>query len=232
MSVNGCSLPGTDEWSFRRSFLDSDDKTIQRRWSSYDSSLNLLLARLPTSRPHEIALHEFDTCLLDSIKPMGLCGSLRKFGSATVRAESGSSKQPDLQYLPKRLPPGRTKQWPTMAVEIAYSEATSKLLSDTRFWPHESGGDVQTVITITIGRSMPRIALESWELYDGRLKRQQVVSIAKGENQHVYLEDQPLVIGFEKLFLRLPEGPRETDIGLVEEALRSIAQEVWYEQGL
>lgn len=78
---------------------------------------------------------------------------------------------------------------------------------------------------------MPRIVLESWELDNGRVHHNQVVTIRKGDNNHLRLQGQPLVIGFEKLFLRAPSTPRETDISLDDPILREIAMEVWEEQG-
>ncbi|KAJ5230477.1 hypothetical protein N7489_011185 [Penicillium chrysogenum] len=58
------------------------------------------------------------------------------------------------------------------------------------------------VIAIMIGRSTPEIVLES-------AKRTQVVIIGKWENNHLYLRSQPLIVGFDKLFLRPPSTPRE-----------------------
>lgn len=62
-------------------------------------------------------------------------------------------------------------------------------------------------ITIQVGRSSPNIVLESWELVNDRAKRQQVGTINKGESNHVYLRGQPLIISFDKLFLRPPSIP-------------------------
>ena len=65
-----------------------------------------------------------------------------------------------------------------------------------------------------IGRSSPSIVLESWELVDDRVKCQHVVTISKGESNHVYLWGQPLIISFHKLFLRPPSIPKEENITL------------------
>jgi hypothetical protein len=162
---------------------------------------------------------------------MDLEDCLRSFGSATCKAENGSAKQPDCQFLPKRLPRARTKRWPSVVVETGYSESPSKLISDARFWLCESKGDVQIVITIKICQSSPNIELETWELVDDRLKRQQVVTISKGGNNCVYLRGQTLIISFEKLFLRPSSIPKETDICLDDAILKRLAGNIWEEQG-
>ena len=133
---------------------------------------------------------------------MGLDNRVHTFGSATCKAENGSAKQPDCQFLSKRLPRARTKKWPSVVVETGFSESPSKLMSDARFWLSESSGDVQMVITIKIGRSSPHIVLEAWERVNDRIQRQQVVTISKGENNHVYLQNQPFTISSFHLFTK------------------------------
>lgn len=153
MSVKWVLFTEVDEQAFTRDFLNSDDKIIQRSWNSYDSQQQLLLTKMPASRPHEIAQRVFERLLFDALEPMGLKDSLRTFGSAACRADGGSSKQPDCEFLPKRLPGARTNKWPAVVVEVAYSESPSKLFSDARFWLTESRGDVRIVVTIKIDRS-------------------------------------------------------------------------------
>lgn len=217
--------------AFSRDFLNSVDSVLQRCWNSYDSSQHLLLVRMTVSRAHEIAARLFERLFFDCLKPMDLDKHLQSFGSATCEAENGSAKQPDCQFLPKRLPRARTKKWPSVVVETGFSESPSKLMSDARFWLSGSNGDVQMVITIKIGRSSPNLVLESWELVDDRVKRQQVVMINKSANNHVYIGGQPLAISFDKLFLRPPSKPKETNISLDEAILKEIAEDVWEEQG-
>lgn len=217
--------------AFDRDFLNSDDKIIERCWNSYDSTQNLLLVKMPVSRPHEIASRLFERLLFESLEPMGLTRCLRSFGSATCVGANGSAKQPECQFLPKRLPRARTDEWPSVVVEGGFSESPSKLMSDARFWLEQSNGDVQMVITIKIYQSTPEIVLESWEHVNDRAKRNQVVTINKGENGHLYLRGQPFIIGFQKLFLRPPSIPRETDIRFDDHILKELATEIWEEQG-
>ncbi|KAI2788722.1 hypothetical protein POX_e06743 [Penicillium oxalicum] len=217
--------------TFSRDFLKSNGNILQRCWKSYDSSQHLLLVRVTVSRAHEIAAHVFERLFFKCLQPMGLDNRVHTFGSATCKAENGSAKQPDCQFLSKRLPRARTKKWPSVVVETGFSESPSKLMSDARFWLSESSGDVQMVITIKIGRSSPHIVLEAWERVNDRIQRQQVVTISKGENNHVYLRNQPFTISFNKLFLRPPSIPKEKNISLDDDILKEIAENVWEEQG-
>ncbi|KAJ9481155.1 hypothetical protein VN97_g12346 [Penicillium thymicola] len=214
---------------FSRDFLNSDDGILQRCWNSYDSSQHLLLVKMTVSRAPETAARAFKKQLFLCLLPMGLFNCLRTFGSATCEAENGSAKQPDCQFLPRRPPRDRTTKWPSLAVETGFSETPSKLVSDARFWLSESNGDVQIIITIKIGRSLPNIVLESWELVDDRVKRQRVVTINKGQNDSVVVDGQPLVIRFDKLFLRPPTTARETDISIDNTILNKIARDIWGE---
>ena len=220
-----------DEQAFSRDFLNSDNSILQRCWNSYDSSQHLLLVKMLVSRAHEVAAALFEKLFFDCLRPMGLDDCLRSFRMATCKAENGSSKQPDCQFLPKRLPRDRTKDWPSLVVETGFSETPSKLASDARFWLFESKGDTQMVITIKISQNSPNIVLESWELVDDRVKRQQVTTIRKGGNNQVYLQGQPFMISFNKLFLRPPSLPKEMDINFDDAILKKFAMNVWEEQG-
>ncbi|KAJ5102097.1 hypothetical protein NUU61_004319 [Penicillium alfredii] len=225
---------GVDPQAFNRDFLNSDDKTIQRSWSSYDKTQQLLLAIMPASSPHEAAKTAFDHQLRDALTPLGLHKSIRYIESTTRVGENGA-KRPDHQFLPKRRPKGRTDEWPCLVLEVGFSESPSKLVKDVRFWLHQSKGDVKTVITLKIDRSTPSIVFEKWEIDEdcGRKKRNQVLTVKKGENKHIHVQppNEPLTIEFEKLFLRPPTIPGETDIQFDNEKLREIAEEIWYEQG-
>ncbi|KAJ5081505.1 hypothetical protein NUU61_009769 [Penicillium alfredii] len=221
---------GVDPRAFTRDFLNSNDKNMYRCWNSYDISQHLLLVRMPNSVAHEIAHGTFERKLFEALLPMSLEDRLESLRSTPFRAQSGAGKQADSSFAPDQLPQGRTDYWPTLVVETGFSESSSKLFSDVRWWLNESGGDVKMVLTIEIDRNRPQIVLEIWVLENSRMQRQQVVTVYKGNNNHVYLQGQPLVIDFEKLFLRPANTPRETDITLDDPALKKIATSVWKKQ--
>jgi hypothetical protein len=86
------------------------------------------------------------------------------------------------------------------------------------------------VITIKIGRRSPSISLESWGLVNGKAKRMQSVTVSKGPRDTIDVHGDPLVIDFDKLFLRSPCYPREVDICFDRSILEEIAMNVWEEQ--
>lgn len=113
-----------------------------------------------------------------------------------------------------------------MVVETSYP-ASPKLLSDARFWLSESKGDLKLVLTINIDNKMPKIQFETWVLNDnGRICRDQVVTVYK-EGDGICVQGQPLVVEFEKLFLRSPGGLKETNMSFDGEMLEHIATCVW-----
>lgn len=219
---------GVDNQTFTRNFFNSEDKMIQRCWTSYDRPQNLLLVKTWATRPHEVAHQTWEWLLFEALSRT-LRRSLQLFGSAACCAESGSCKQPDLSFLPFQLPHGRTDKWPSMVVETTYPESP-KLLSDARFWLSESKGDLKMVLTINIDHNVPKVTFETWILnYNGRIYRDQVVTVYK-EGDDIHVRGRPLVVEFEKLFLRPSESPEETNISFDGEMLEYIATCVWEAQ--
>lgn len=193
---------GVDNQTFTHDFFNSEDKMIQRCWTSYDNSQNLLLVKTWATRTHEVAHQTWEVLFFEALSPT-LRRGLQFFGSAACCAESGSCKQPDLSFLPFQLPHGRSDKWPSMVVETSYP-ASTKLLSDARFWPSESKGDLKMVLTINIDHNMPKVTFETWVLnHNGRIYCDQVVTVYK-EEDNICVRGQPLVVEFEKLFLRPP----------------------------
>lgn len=131
-------------------------------------------------------------------------------------------QRPDQAWRPQRLPSNRSRDWPSVVMEIAYSEIESKLRSDVRFWMRASGGDVKVVLTLRINRQQPKIRIEKWVGSNNNNKNNnnnnrhhldQSVNISKAESNCIILSNAPLTIGFEDLFLRPASIPREEHRG-------------------
>ncbi|KAJ6084945.1 hypothetical protein N7499_004574 [Penicillium canescens] len=222
-----------DEETFTRDFLNLTNETHRiDDWTpncpSYDSSLRLLLTKMRLS-PHEVASHLFETLLLTILRPMGLHRAIRLLGTTTVYGISGR-KEPDGSWAPYRPPRGHPKNMPTVVLEVALSETQSKLSSDVRFWLNQSHGAVKVVLTLAINRKGPQITLEKWELRNDRQHRTGRVDISMGNNKRIRVEGGPLVIEFEKLFLRPAEDAREGDITFDTDMLEELATGIWKEQ--
>lgn len=221
-----------DEETFSRDFLNSTNETHQiDDWTancpSYDSSLRLLLTKMPFS-PHEVAPALFETLLSGALRPMGLHRAIRLLRTTTVTGPSGR-KEPDGSWAPHRRPRGHPKNMPTVVLEVALSETQSKLNSDVRFWLNQTHGDVKVVLTLAINRKGPQITLEKWELRNDRQHRTGRVDISMGTNKQIRVDGGPLVIEFEKLFLRPAEDAREGDITIDTDMLEELATEIWKE---
>jgi hypothetical protein len=215
-----------DEETFTHDFPeDSERKTNDWTTSpaSYDSSLCLLLARIALL-PHEVASGRFGWLLISALIPMGLERGIVPFGSATVYG-TGGVKQPDSSWAP-RLTGGKLRKKAALVLEVALSETESKLSSDVRFWLNQVHGDVKVVLTLAIEREGPGIVLEKWELRDGCPIRTGRVGISMDADKRARA-DGPLVIEFEKLFLRSAEDTREGDIVIDTDMLEDLATEIW-----
>lgn len=222
-----------DEETFTRDFLNSSNDTPRiDDWTancpSYDSSLRLLLTKMRFF-PHEVAPRVFERLLSRALIPMGLDGAIRPLGSATIFG-TGGTKEADGSWAPYRPPRGHPKKMPTVVLEVALSEPQSKLSSDVRFWLNQTNGNVKVVLTLTINRKRPQITMEKWELRNDRQHRTGRVDISMGTNKQVRVDGGPLVIEFEKLFLRPAEDAREGDITFDTNMLEELATGIWKEQ--
>lgn len=138
-------------------------------------------------------------------------------------------KQPDNAWGPRRPPPGHDRYWPTVVTEIAYSETPSKLNSDVRFWLEGTGRNAQAVVTLIIDQKALRITVEKWQPQNSRAHRAQRITISK-MNEQTTVEGGSLVIGFQELFLRPSDAPKETDFELGDQRLTLLATIIWEQQ--
>ncbi|KAL3469642.1 hypothetical protein BJX99DRAFT_251846 [Aspergillus californicus] len=193
-------LTDIDNTTFDKHFIEPVDETTPfTSWSSYDAVLGLLLVRL-----------------LDAVRDVRMKGALSKLGSSTHEAATGA-KEPDNSWRPARSP-----EWPSVVLEVAYSETPRKLQSDV-------------VFTIKIGRREPTITIESWQpqMMGDHVQPhlQQVTEISKDGNGNVTISDAPLVLGFEDLFLRPPSSRQEHNMEFDARQSQSIAEQIWDIQG-
>lgn len=63
----------------------------------------------------------------------------------------GHTKAADAHIRPVRLLRDRDIRWPSVVLEIAWSETKNKLMADIAQWLYETRGDVGVVFTISIG---------------------------------------------------------------------------------
>ncbi|KAL2860012.1 hypothetical protein BJX68DRAFT_260983 [Aspergillus pseudodeflectus] len=215
--------------AFRDGGEDTDDPFS--RWCAYDSALELLLFRMVVeSSVHGVVAPEFYEVVHDALRPMRLTRELAKTGTAGNEGPSGA-KQPDAAWRPIRVPYNRNKGWPSVVLEVGYSESQKKLQSDIRFWLRQSEGHVKTVLTVAIRDRAESIIIEKWENGEnGRAHAEQHLKITRNRRTNTAtVTGGPLVIGFENLFSRPISSPIEQDIQLGNDQLQQIAQVIWQE---
>ncbi|KAJ5529140.1 hypothetical protein N7527_002533 [Penicillium freii] len=239
-AVAAASKATTSEWCliervsgliFTSEFLPAKEG-LSASWCSYDAQSDRVLLRITKSKPHEVASGIFHTLLHDAIKPMGMDRSLCPTGGATHYAAIGA-KEADQAWQPLRLPRGRSKDWPSVVLEVAFSESREKLQSDIRYWLRASGGDVKVVITLQIDQRSPNVTIENWGTQGNESVNHlhQTVQISR-KGSKITTTGSPLVIEFEKLFLRPPVEPRERNIQIDDGELQFLAERVWDRQGM
>ena len=142
------------------------------------------------------------------------------------------SKQADNAWGPLRAPRGHDHDWPTVVLEVAFSEPSqAKLQSDVRFWLRDGRGKVKIVLTLTVDRESPRIIIEKWVLKNNREHRQEQVTISRNKEGQVHVAGAPLTIEFESLFLRNADVSRERDIEFPEATFAELADNIWTARG-
>ncbi|KAL1989850.1 hypothetical protein VTN49DRAFT_7047 [Thermomyces lanuginosus] len=115
--------------------------------------------------------------------------------------------------------------------EVAVGEMPRKLMSDVKYWLRQADGAVQVVLTMRVNRRNPSITIEKWARgHDKEPSREQSISISKN-NDNVVVDGVPLIIEFERLFLRPPASPSEKNVELGRNELVYIAKMVWESQG-
>ena len=212
---------------------------IHTRMAHYTDE-NLLIVKLPTAE-HEAAHLKLGMRVFEKLMLMGM--SLDEFhpvGATRIRGRL-SSKEADSAYRPYSFRLNKT-DWPTIVFEAGLFESLHRLRSDAKWWLIESGGDVKTVIIISVTPAQSMVRIEKWERAPVTGRRPntrafstlnipppppqiptpiQVISIDPNTVTGV-----PLVLEFAKIFLR-PAVLPESDITFTAQELSIWAARIW-----
>jgi hypothetical protein len=234
-------ISNVDEQTFSETFSSSDlcKKLFTSSFFEYIPDLALLLVRMTTAA-HEQAYNALHTMIIRKCAFMnGLDLQLQVTGQAAITS-NGRTKKADQTYRPIVLPQPRSGRWPTVVIQCAYShsysQSGSKLADDARWWLLEAGGDVKTVLTITVHQTRREVIIEKWELIprgtrQDRNKKvagvsQRAIMPQRTDNDPIRVTGYPLTLPFEHFFLR-PANPGEGNIVLDESDLETIATLIW-----
>jgi hypothetical protein len=217
---------------FNLYFSDSDDRQFDA--DSYYAKEEAIVIKMK-SPMHEVAHATFSQILYEKLNGMKMKRKLKPTGASTTKTND-RAKEPDESYRPFHLPQGRSRQWPSLTVEVGVSESRRKLANDARWWLTESAGDVKNVITIYVRKARKEITFENWNLVLGpdgstfpRVTYRTVLCPKRDSDDIETTNELPMTIQFEDLFLRPAEGPIEGDIKFEKDDMKEIADFVWDE---
>jgi hypothetical protein len=214
---------GVNNEVFCQDFTDPIDSLTT--FETYSITHELILVKMET-HTHAYLSYAFDRLLVKKLRTMQEHDEdIRGFASAHVEGED-RKKRADQIYQPRRLPRHRSRQWPSLVLEVGYTEGQRKLDSDIDWWITQSNGDVKSAITISADPGVKRIVIYQWH---GNNPRQQVYRNVLSQNYGGAINtsnSNPLVITFEHLFLRQRDA-NEQDIIFTIDDLKEFAKDVW-----
>lgn len=113
---------------------------------------------------------------------------------------------------------GQVTRWPTLAIETGVSESLPRLHQDAAWWFRNSRGDTRIVLVMSLKKMTQEIFLEKWQSAPANtLIQQQPVSQQPFVLQEIRITKTsvfggPLVLPFEALFCRPPQGAVQREI--------------------
>jgi hypothetical protein len=205
----------------------------------WHEDLEILIVKVPT-KAHETAAAQFGAEIDFAARIMGLPREEHQLiGAGTNSAQGGSpKKEPDWSMVNTNIRPNPA-DFPSIVVEVGFSETLPKLREDAELWFSMSNNTVQIVILIAIHRTNNQIIFEKWTVQPtGRRATRHTPSQLPQAEQEITITRTPpntftitngaapLVLEFNRLFLRQPVGG-EHDIRLTQMQLIGVARDVF-----
>lgn len=235
--------------TFLNDFVESDsgdnnsaklgEKLRKLSWivREFDSKSQIIILETRTLR-HEMVVTEFSRLLDIKAAEMNLRDQLLWTGSAgraLKRNQTTIVKEPDQSFRPKSIPHSRSKQYPAVVLQAAYTESRSQLERDMALWIEGSNGDVKMAIGAFVNPGSKTITIEGWELTEGPTNANLWPRMAATQTQKMQISQEgqePTITGsfsikFDHLFLRSPQIAAEKDIVITTDELKKIAERVW-----
>ncbi|KOS39962.1 hypothetical protein ACN38_g9192, partial [Penicillium nordicum] len=211
---------------------------ISKCRQSYDEASRILIITIP-GRIHDSAAAQFAFEFQRAIVQANLKGRAYPTGSGRVEGNM-CYEEPDGSWIPS-TPPPTDNTWPSVVVEVAYSESPRRLHLDASWWLANSQGTVKVVILIVVDQERAKLTFESIinsqpiiTLCNGRPRFQPVtrqkVQVSRppgGSTMPVTcVPAEPLHVSCEELLRRAPVPP-ETDADIPVQSLIEVATQIW-----
>lgn len=149
-----------DDRSFLEYFKNGDERRLRKSWKLYERSTNHLVIERPTSTVHEAAKGAFEA-LFALWAARDLNHPLIATGNASFQGTSNTEQAADSGWRPGYSTGGRETDWPTIAVEVVWTERRIQVEEDVKFWLTQSSGHVNVAVTVTV-HNWGRISVEEW----------------------------------------------------------------------
>jgi hypothetical protein len=198
---------------------------------------DLLIIKLMPLVAHEKLHGKLFTELLFQAARMGIQShEIDTVGAGRYRGNS-SSKEGDSALKPCASRPDDT-DWPTIVFEAGLSESLNQLRIDAAWWLTNSNSDVNIVIIISLQKAQSRIQIEKWELALPDPARPCTRSTSSNQQTPTKVHEitidpnnnvagAPLVLEFQKIFLRPAIHPGKTDFTFTAQELSRWAANIW-----
>lgn len=190
-----------------RSFLDClvESRSLGKSWECYDPSINELLIKIMEPAPHALGTTAFADIFHAWRGPYNPVYPLEPTGTMIFRGNSNKKKRADCSCRPEH--PGLDMKWPTIAVEVVYTETPGKMMKDVGFWLNDCSGQVNIVLTVKIHRR-GNISIQQWKMGAGTPVSVQKLEISKNPAPKCEKIQGSMQLSFEEIHLR-PKGPND-----------------------
>ncbi|KAJ6036208.1 hypothetical protein N7540_000487 [Penicillium herquei] len=158
-------ISSVDEGTFDKHFTNSSEDSLRKCCKSYDPQQYMVLIEME-SEIHASASDAFKKIMvfwLAKSKTLIMSRSTASVRGKLTGIHQGRLKRADGSWRPAEPPSERSTKWPTMVVEIKWSEPTAYLMKDIIFWLDESDGDVKVMIMVSISKRY-KITIQRWNL--------------------------------------------------------------------
>jgi hypothetical protein len=225
-SVNPYIIFTIDERPFLDCFANGEESPLRKSWESYDPSLNELLVKRTESGPHAIAVGVFTDKFLEWRGPVDDNYPLTTTTTKPFRGSLGQIKRADCAWTPTHSDLDR--KWPSIVVEVVWSEPRGKLIRDVKFWLSQSYGKVNIILTITVSKC-GNISIEQWKTRGATPVPVQTIEITRTPPPKCERVQGSMRLAFEDIHLR-PKGKNDTDFIISHRDMEIMARQIWDEQ--
>lgn len=214
-----------------KSATGSEQSPIENCRFTYSRMIQCLVIEL-LSDIHKTAREAMVSLFDSKISEMGLYSSLQRPGTL-ARTYDMVSKQPDAQWLPCH--PQEDPSKPTIILEVATEVSQLRIENDAKRWLTYPNSPVMMVITVAV-YDYPKINTQV--LMGLRMEQFSAAGMASEANitrsNGSTCAEGALIIPFEFIFWREKnkENPKEKDVVLKDDDLKSLAETIWKAQGL